>query len=144
MIEEIIKYLTVYFSSMVKFVGGPLFGYMSGLSLIETNIFTVLGMMTTVLVISFVGKKIKNSYFKTRKKKLFTSKNRRTVFIWKRFGLAGIAFLTPVIFSPIIGTAVAAAFGERPRRIFLFMLCSAVFWSFALSIIFFQIGDFIL
>jgi hypothetical protein len=144
MVEEVIKYLTVYFSSMVKFVGGPLFGYMSGLSLGETIIFTILGMMTTVLVISFVGNKIKSSYFKNRKKKLFTTKNRKTVFIWKKYGLAGIAFLTPVIFSPIIGTAVAAAFGERPQRIFLFMLFSAVFWSFTLSFIFFKVGNFIL
>jgi uncharacterized membrane protein len=129
---------------MVKFVGGPLFGYMSGLSLPETIILTILGMMTTVLVISFVGNKIKSSYFKNRKKKLFTRKNRKTVFIWKKYGLAGIAFLTPVIFSPIIGTAVAAAFGERPKRIVLFMLFSAVFWSFTLSFIFFKVGNFIL
>jgi hypothetical protein len=144
MIEEVVKYLTVYFSSMVKFVGGPVFGYLSGLSFLATITFTILGMMTTVLIISLIGNKIKTAYFSKRKKKLFTKKNRRTVFIWKKFGLAGIAFLTPILFSPIIGTSVATAFGEKPKRIMLFMFGSAVFWSLALSFIFFQVGDLIL
>ncbi|HYG38819.1 MAG TPA: hypothetical protein VD908_09375 [Cytophagales bacterium] len=140
MINEVLKYLTVYFFSTWKFVGGPLSGYFSGLSILETSIFTVLGMMTTVLIISFVGRKIRATFFSKRKKKLFTKKNRKVVFVWKRYGLPGVAFLTPVIFSPIIGASVAASFGERPGKIFFYMFFSAIFWSLALSLFFFKVG----
>jgi uncharacterized membrane protein len=123
---------------MVKFVLGPITGAAAGLSFWETFGLTTAGMMTTVLVFSLVGKearvwwqaRVRNA--KTPRR-LFTKANRRVVYIWQHFGLAGIAFFTPIILSPIIGTVLAVSFGEPPRRIVPAMLASAVFWGLALS-----------
>ncbi|MBS0001204.1 MAG: hypothetical protein KFF73_19625 [Cyclobacteriaceae bacterium] len=139
MVETILsglaKYLTVYLISMLKFVGGPTLGAAVGLTFLETVILTILGMMTTVLVISLFGHSFRewlNRIFR-RDKKLFTKRNRKFVVFWKRYGLFGVSFLTPVIFSPILGTLLVHAFGGSTRKILGYMLISAVFWSFALS-----------
>jgi uncharacterized membrane protein len=136
MFSQIAKYLTVYLISTIKFIGGPLAGVAAGLSWGETFIFTVLGMMTTVLLLSLLGENARKRLFKrlNKKKKLFTPKNRRLVRMWRKYGLKGVAFLTPIFLSPIIGTVMAISFGEPVKRIFFYMLGSALFWGVIFSL----------
>jgi hypothetical protein len=55
------------------------------------------------------------------------------VRFWLRYGLKGLAFLTPVVFSPIVGTLLAISFGESKQRVIRYMLFASLFWAFALS-----------
>jgi hypothetical protein len=75
--------------------------------------------------------KIKYTYVDNNQepKKVFTKRNRRLVTIFRKYGLFGIAFLTPVILSIPIGTIVANSFEPNKRKIFLFMFISILFWS---------------
>lgn len=126
---------------MVKFFGGPLAGISLGLSFLETMLFTVAGMMTSVVIFSLLGRAFAKWYTAWRKKQkatVFNSKNRRIVKVWRKFGLTGIAFLTPVIFTPILGTIVAALLGAPRKQIFVQMLWSAVFWGAALTLFVFK------
>ncbi len=134
--EDLIKYFTVFLLSMIKFVGGPLFGIKTGISVVKTALFTCLGMMASVVLFStFLGDRFHNWVIKLFNKnpRLFTKKNRRKVKIWRQYGLKGVAFLTPLIFSPIGGTMVANSFGESKKKIILYMFVSSVFWAFTLS-----------
>lgn len=142
MFSEVVSYLTVFFTSMFKFVFGPFLGVHSELTFFETTIFTVTGMMTTVVLFSFLGQRIKKFYFKNflPNRKLFTSKNRKIIKFWRRHGLKGVAFLTPILFSPILGTMVASSFGESRKRIFIYMLGSSIFWAFLLTFIFIKVS----
>ena|SRR6478736_1212818 len=136
MFAEVLEYLAVYASSMFKFIFGPLLGKGFGFTFWETAVLTILGMMTSVyLFSSLFGKRIHTWILKTfyKNRRLFTKRNRRTVKIWRSFGLAGVAFLTPILFTPIGGTLVATSFGEHRRRIFKYMLLSAIFWGFLIS-----------
>lgn len=129
------KYISVYLISMLKFVGGPSIGAAVGLSFFETFLLTVLGMMTTVSIISFISPGLRkwiSTKFK-RDHKVFTKRNRKFVIIWRKYGILGISFLTPLILTPILGSLLANAFGGSKRKIFGYMLASAIFWSFALS-----------
>jgi hypothetical protein len=65
-------------------------------------------------------------------KKIFTPQNRRLVNIWRRYGLFGIAFLTPVLISIPIGTIVASRLIPNKKKIFLYMFVSITFWSVAM------------
>jgi hypothetical protein len=60
MFTDLMKYIIVYLISMFKFIGGPAFGAAYDLNLIGIVIMTVLGMMTTVVVISFFGMRVRN------------------------------------------------------------------------------------
>ena len=59
--------------------------------------------------------------------------------VWKKYGLTGVAILTPLILTPIGGTILAVSAGSPKERIILFMLISAVAWAviFTVSIYFF-------
>ena len=68
--ESVIKIVTVYFSSMLKFIFGPLGGYAAGFTLVTTILVTVAGMMTVVLLFTFFGNWIRQKviprFFKKR------------------------------------------------------------------------------
>ena len=133
-----LKYLTVFALSMVKFLGGPLAGVSMGLPFGPTLGFTVAGMMTSVLIFSVVGASVSRWWTRRarqRGKPVFTTHSRRTVRVFQRFGISGIAFLTPIIFSPIVGTIIATVLGVERRRILLHMLWSAVLWGTAFTLI---------
>ena len=57
------------------------------------------------------------------------------VKLWRKRGMLGVAFLTPVLFSPIIGTMIAISFGEQKRNIIIKMLISAIFLGTIFSFI---------
>jgi hypothetical protein len=141
MLEEILKAIPVYLSSMLKFIFGPAGGYAVGLNLVTTILTTVFGMMTMVFLFTYFGDWIKAKIFSRYMKKSsrFTVGNRRFVNIWKKYGLAGVALLTPIILTPIGGTLLAVSSGSPKDKIIFYMFLSASFWSviFSLTIYFF-------
>jgi hypothetical protein len=129
------KYVSVFLVSMFKFIGGPTMGIAFGLNFWETAILTVSGMMTSVVLVSTFGPRFRNWLDKIfiRNRKLFTKRNRRFVTLWRKYGLFGVSFLTPVVFSPVLGALLVNAFGGSKSKIITYMLISAVFWSVLLT-----------
>jgi len=74
---------------------------------------------------------------KEKPKKIFSKRNRRLVKIWKQYGLAGIAFITPCIISIPVGTVIANALESNRKKIFLYMFISVVFWSITIHSLFY-------
>ncbi|MCW5910015.1 MAG: small multi-drug export protein [Cyclobacteriaceae bacterium] len=126
--EEILKAITVYLWSMVKFIFGPIGGKAAGLHLVTTMIVTVAGMMTMVVAFTYFGDFIRKRIIERfRKPKPEKAKNKQGIF--KRYGLAGVAFLTPIILTPIGGTILAVSVSANREKILLYMLISACVWS---------------
>ncbi|WP_017732789.1 hypothetical protein [Nafulsella turpanensis] len=146
MFNLLVKYLTVYLSSMLKFVAGPLTGIAAGLSYGETALFTMCGMMTVVLLFTFTGKPLRDFMKRTiwKNKRRFTRRNRQFVFIWRRWGLKGVCFLTPLILTPIGGAILANLFGGPKKQIITYMLISSTFWSCVISGVIFSVGDWVI
>ncbi len=130
----LIKYLSVFLVGMFKFFIAPFTGFGLGLGFLETYICTVAGMMLSVVIFAYLGKYAKNRFTKffSKKKRLFSPYNRRLVQVWQKYGMWGVALLTPILFSPIVGTLIAISFGESPLRIIYFMFISASFWGMVL------------
>ncbi len=129
--EEILKAIPVLLSSMLKFVLGPIGGRAAGLHMVTTMIATAGGAMTSVVAFTFFGKFLKerviNRIFK-RKEKPYDS-NTRMSKILKKYGIAGIAFLTPILLTPIGGTILAVSVEKDQRKILLYMLISSCVWA---------------
>lgn len=141
--EEIWKGFTlVYLPSMLKFIFGPFAGYTAKLHVVTTIIATVAGTMTIVLAFSFAGdwirERVINRFFPKRKR--FSERNRRFVTIWKKYGVAGVAFLTPLILTPIGGTLLAISFGSPRDKLILYMLISASGWATVFSLAIYLLG----
>ncbi|HEY9048228.1 MAG TPA: hypothetical protein VIN08_20115 [Ohtaekwangia sp.] len=120
---------------MLKFIFGPLAGYTANLTLATTILATVAGMMTVVFAFAFFGEflrtRIVDKFFAKRKR--FSDRNRKFVGIWKKYGLPGVAALTPVFLTPIGGTLLALSFGAPRNKLILYMFISAAVWSVIFS-----------
>ena len=142
MTELLAKYFSVFSLSMFKFVFGPVTGASLGLNVIETWLLTSAGMMATVLVITYAGSSLRARIVaRFGKKQTISARKRRMVRMWNRYGIAGVAFLTPLLLSPPGGAIVAVSFGEKKHKIILYMLLSAIFWGLFLSIVISLAGE---
>src|SRR5258705_4522288 len=139
--QEILKSIPVFLSAMLKFILGPIGGYAARLHIITTILVTVAGMMTSVIAFTYFGEWIRtrvlDRIFSKRKK--IEVPNPKLAAIWKKFGLAGIAVLTPLILTPIGGTILAVSNGSPRKKIIVYMLISAASLSviFSITIYFF-------
>lgn len=135
------KLVSIIIASTIKFIGGPLTGAALGVPWVQTALGTALGMMLSVVVVTFAGNAIQAviDRYRSQKPRRFTKRTRRAVRIWKRFGMAGIAFLTPLILTPIGGTAIAVSFRVGRLRLLSYMLVSAAFWAVLQTLLLYQV-----
>ncbi len=140
MSEELLRALPVLFASMIKFILGPVGGHVAKLHFITTVIVTIVGMMLMVITFTYFGDWIKSKIPYLKKRKRFTARNRRFVQIWRKFGLVGVAALTPVFLTPIGGTLLAVSSGSPKEKIIIYMLISAVGWALIFTSITYFIG----
>ncbi len=138
---EIAKYISVMLASTIKFFGGPIAGFLTGVPLKQTIIFSALGMILAVVATTIFAKTIKKFLDRNPKtnKKIFTKRSRFAVKIWTKLGLFGIAMLTPPLFTPIGGTLMAISFKANVFKMIGFMIISAVFWGILVSWLVFKL-----
>jgi len=143
-IQELLKYLTVIALSTFKFVAGPIAGVGFGFNIVLTSLSTFTGMMISVILFTSFNKQIQSftkRFLQKKEKKVFTKKSRKFVKIWNKYGLKGVAFLTPLLLTPIGGTLVANSFSSNKREIIQYMAISGLLWSFALTTLLFYFGN---
>jgi hypothetical protein len=131
MSEAFLTFFGIYLLSMFKFVAGPVLGTAAGYSPWQIIGVSLLGMMSSVSLFTFLGTRFKRWVAGRfgKQKKLFSPKNRRIVRVWNSYGELGIAFLTPILLTPIGGTLILVSFGSAKRKIFSYMLLSGLAWA---------------
>lgn len=136
------KYFTVIVATAIKFFNGPIAGLLLNITWWETAVCCIIGMMTTVIIVSLLGKQVQTLIDKYRKSKpkLFSKRSRFAVKIWLKLGIWGIACFTPLIFTPIGGTLMALSFKVPIPKIIFSMLIFAVFWGVVLNFGIFHLG----
>lgn len=81
--------------------------------------------------------KLKEGMFSSKHpKKIFTKFNRRVIRIKHRFGLTGIAILTPIFLSIPIGAFLAERFYKDKKKVIIYLSISAIAWCFLLYFIY--------
>lgn len=135
MTDSFFTFLGIYILTLFKFIAGPVLGFAAGYSPIEIIFVTVLGMMSSVILFTFLGSKLKKIFQSKfgKPNKIFSKKNRRIVTLWSKYGELGIAFLTPLFLTPVGGTLILVSFGTKKRKIFSYMFLSALIWAIFFS-----------
>ncbi len=141
--ENVVLYITIYLLCTVKIIFGPTMGFAAGIHPLVATLLTIAGMMTTITVFSFFGEKLRHTAFIRffKSKKVFSPKSRKFVAIWKKYGIIGISFLTPILLSPPGGAILAIAFGGNRKQMLLYMFVFSVLWSFILTYGFYYSSD---
>lgn len=138
--ESIIEILVLLLISAIKFI------FAAGYLLVErehpySEVFLILlsgGIIGTFVFYYFSEwtHKLLNRFFKIKKKsKIFTRQNRKLVQFKSKYGIIGIALLTPVFFSIPIGCFIAAKFYKNKKNTLPVLLLSVLFWSAVLPLI---------
>ena len=157
--EGLIKIIFIILISSVKFVVAPPFAAFYNpdvnLTYLQAVVICITGGMLGVYVFAYFSPLVFKiihvihngikSLFKKRnadgtfnkhaiaERKIFTPHNRRIVHIWKKYGLIGIAFLSPLIISIPVGAIVAAKLVNNKKKIFLYMFIAISFWSMVMN-----------
>jgi hypothetical protein len=63
----------------------------------------------------------------------FTKRNRMIIKIVKKFGMAGIVILTPILLSIPLGTFIATRYYSSNRFLLAYLSASVLFWSLFMS-----------
>jgi uncharacterized membrane protein len=131
--ELILKILTVVLWSAVKYIVGISFAIGFGFNTLNTLLLTIGGGMLGVVVYLYLWDLILRIIYRFRPKKnkpiKFTPMKRKLVRFIKKYEVWGIAFLTPIILTPPIGTVLASSIEHNKWRIKLLMFMSFTFWT---------------
>ena len=137
---QFIQFFSVLLLGGVKFFLAIPLAVQYNFSFWETFILSFIGGVVGVVVFAKFRKVVLKIYYRfypynySVKKK----KNFRKIFAVRavrKYGLFGIAFLTPIIFSIPIGTFIALHFFPNNKKTLPILFASVLGWSFLLTLI---------
>ncbi len=135
---ELIKVIGLVLFSSVKFLFAPSTVYFSGYTYLETIGITIVGGTIGVLVFFYAGSYIFDWITitfqkKDKKKKVFSKRNRTIINVKNRYGIIGLAIISPSVISIPLGCLIAAKYYRGDKRTVPIFLAAIVFWSFTLT-----------
>jgi hypothetical protein len=151
-----LKILIVFLVSSIKFLFAPALSFGMGLNFIQTWLSTTAGGILGVVVFFFLSRWLLHLYsryffyyFHMARVKLygllkisvpkfiparkFTRRNRFIIKMVRKYGLAGIVILTPVLLSIPVGTFIATRYYSANRYLLVYLSGSVFFWSLFMS-----------
>lgn len=132
-----LKILVVIFLSGIKFMFAiPLSIIKYDFNFIQTLLYSVAGGVLSVFVFAYLSDKIYKIINKRNKNKAKKRSVKKALAIKtaRKYGLIGIAVLTPVFLSIPIGTYLALYFFPEKRKTIPILITSVVGWSLVLSV----------
>lgn len=142
---KILEILSVVFLSGIKFSLG-LFNatLLLDLGFIPSVLLTILGGMVGVFAFILLDKFIVKYFKKFKKDKIrkvkFSRTRRFIIRVKSSYGLAGIAFLTPILLQVPIGTIIAMRLIKDVRKVSFAMLISFTFFSLVFCSLYYAFG----
>ena len=143
---EIGKYISVFLASTFFFskIGMPTAVKVFDFNYLQCIISSSAGAISSAIVFTYFSdviikwwEKFKDKWIKKKgPKKHFTKSNRRIIKIKNRFGLIGIAALTPIILSMPLGAFLAERFYKDKKKVIIYLSISTLIWSNILYFIF--------
>ena len=133
--------ITVMLISSVKFLLAiPVAAYQYEFSFWETFLFSSIGGVIGIIIFAKFSRWIIDHYnnWMSSIQKANSKKGLKNVVAIKtirKYGLFGIAFLTPIFFSIPIGTFIALRFFPNKKKTLPVLAASVFGWSFVLSVI---------
>ncbi len=132
--EKIISTIAVFFGSIVKFSVFTLTAIATDLGL-GGSLANVIGGIIGIVLFTYLGTVMQEYMirkFPRRFARKFTRSNRFLVKVKQKFGLNGIAVLTPIILSIPVGVLFALTLTHDKKKIMFTMITSMLFWAIVL------------
>lgn len=134
--------LTILFSSFKFAATFPLVIIQFEFSFMETILWTNVGGLAGIYFFAFLSEKLLSWWNRTfrrsnkknlddhqQQKKVFTRRNRRIVRVKQKYGLIGIALITPFLLSIPVGVFLVVRYYRTSRTKFLYLIAANLLWS---------------
>lgn len=134
--------LTILFSSFKFAATFPLVIIQFEFSFMETILWTNVGGLAGIYFFAFLSEKLLSWWKRTfrrsnnkilddhqQQKKVFTRRNRRIVRVKQKYGLIGIALITPFLLSIPVGVFLVVRYYRTSRTKFLYLIAANLLWS---------------
>jgi hypothetical protein len=108
----------------------------------ETILWTNVGGLAGIYFFAFLSEKLLSWWNRTfrrsnkknlddhqQQKKVFTRRNRRIVRVKQKYGLIGIALITPFLLSIPVGVFLVVRYYRTSRTKFLYLIAANLLWS---------------
>lgn len=133
--------ISVILTSMVKLILGVPLALSLDFSFWQTVLFCFIGGSFGVLFFAFFTEKVMNLYHKFFPKKVKVEKEEKETFkqkmvrkARKKYGLIGLAFLTPIFLSIPFGTFITLRYFPNKVKTLPYLFVSVFLWSLGMSL----------
>lgn len=112
-------------------------GVAAGLPAIPVTIVAFAGNIFTILLLILLMDRVKEWLQKRNEKKgknISEKRQKRAANVWKKYGLPGLAILSPFLIGSHLGAILAMSFGGTKKRIAYWMIISIAGWSITMGI----------
>ncbi len=113
-------------------------GIAAGLPAVSVTIVALLGNLATIWLLILLLEKFQNWRNKRRESKgqpATGKRQQRAAHIWQKFGLPGLALISPFLIGSHLGTILAMGFGASKRNVGIWMTASVAAWSILAAIL---------
>lgn len=140
---HLLEILEIVVIASIKFAVAPFIAEAQGFNFSESFVVTITGGIGGILCFTFIGDiiiygwKRLISFFKkpsSSSKKKFTWTKKLIVRTRMKFGIAGIALITPSIISIPLGTFVIHRFYRKKWKNIFFLTGAVIFWGVVLNL----------
>ncbi|MBU4532381.1 MAG: small multi-drug export protein [Eubacteriales bacterium] len=130
-----LAYTAVFLLAAIPFlevVGVIPIGVAAGLPALPVTVLAFLGNIATIWLLIFLMGQIK-AWLQRREEEKGKSRPKkreeRAARIWKRYGLPGLALVSPILIGSHLGAILAMTFGGTRKQITFWMTVSIFIWS---------------
>ncbi len=133
MLTKITQVVLIIIGSAFKYSWLTVFAAETEWGLIPAFLFNFIGGCLGVYVYTYLGEHLRDWYIKRQKQKgtyrVVTKRNKLIIFFRKKLGLKGVAFLSPILITLPLGTAILLTMTKNHKKIIQYLLLSCFFWT---------------
>jgi hypothetical protein len=133
---EFSKLIGLLLFSALKFFLAPSTAIIAGYNFGQTILITATGGVTGFLLFFKFGEILQSGFrlvIKAKARKRFSKRNRLLVKLKSKYGLWGLALLTPCLLGIPLGAFLASAYYRKQKGVLWIFFVFIVFWSFILT-----------
>lgn len=130
------KLIGLLLFSALKFFLAPSTAIIAGYTFWETILLTTTGGLVGFLLFFKFGEILQSGFslvIKTKARKRFSKRNRLVVKLKSKYGLWGLALLTPCLLGIPLGAFLASAYYRKQKGVLWIFSLLIVIWSFILT-----------
>ncbi|GAF02680.1 hypothetical protein [Saccharicrinis fermentans] len=131
--EELTKYLAVYFTGLLGIWKGIPVGIAMGITPFYTATLTSLDAISSALIVSFAGEPFRRWLMKKYGTKNMVHKQKKFNRWLQKYGISGLGLIATGLIGPLISLLIGMLLLKDTRKFLFYLLLGITLWSFGIT-----------